>query len=236
MNTPNRWFRLYSETLNDPKVQRLSPTLFKTWINLLCLASTLGGKLPRSLDDIAFRLRISVQDAESQLDDLILAELIDIATDGTRQPHNWKIRQYVSDSSAKRVQKHRKNKRMTACNVTCNGSVTPPDSETDTEKDAETDQEGEKNSLASGSEVVPIDANLIRRVEGLGLDVDDLIAKTAKVTPRDPSAYFQSLARNSLRRRLPGLSDDVIGRGLSSDDAAYGALQNLLTIAETAHA
>ena len=56
----SRWFRFYDEALDDPKVQRLAPHLFKTWINLLCLASKEDGTMP-SNDDIAFRLRISVQ-------------------------------------------------------------------------------------------------------------------------------------------------------------------------------
>ena len=49
----SRWFRFYDEALDDPKVQRLAPHLFKTWINLLCLASKEDGTMP-SNDDIAF--------------------------------------------------------------------------------------------------------------------------------------------------------------------------------------
>ena len=67
--------------LDDPKVQRLSPTLFRAWVNLLCLASASDGKLP-SIDDIAFKLRVSVQDAQQHIDELILAGLLDPTTDG----------------------------------------------------------------------------------------------------------------------------------------------------------
>jgi hypothetical protein len=53
------WFRLYSEVLDCPKVQRLPPAVFKTWINLLCIANDQRdrGSIP-SVEDIAFRLRM----------------------------------------------------------------------------------------------------------------------------------------------------------------------------------
>ena len=105
----SRWFRYYDEALDDPKVQRLSGDLFKVWVNLLSLASKNDGKLP-SADDISFRLRISVQDAQQRVEDLILAGLIDILPDKTLVPHNWSERQFASDSSALRMQKLRKKK------------------------------------------------------------------------------------------------------------------------------
>lgn len=126
------WFRFYHEALNDPKVQRLPPHLFKSWVNLLCLASMHGGKLP-SIDDIAFQLRVSAKDAEQQVSELILAGLIDIGATGATEPHNWKKRQFVSDNSTERVRKHRKQKEQrcdeTERNVSCNASEAPPDTE-----------------------------------------------------------------------------------------------------------
>ena len=41
-----KWFRLYNDVINDPKVQRLDGETFKAWINILCLASKGGGVLP----------------------------------------------------------------------------------------------------------------------------------------------------------------------------------------------
>jgi hypothetical protein len=129
----NRWFRFYSEALDDPKVQRLPPNLFKTWVNVLCIACQNGGTLP-SIDDMAFKLRLSSQDAEQQISELILAGLIDI-TDAGRVPHNWNMRQFLSDSSTERVKKHRKIKAETPCNVSETADVTPPDTDTDTDTD-----------------------------------------------------------------------------------------------------
>lgn len=135
----SRWFRLYDEMLDDPKAQRLPPQDFKIWINLLCLASRNDGKLP-CIDDIAFALRISDNDAVTVIERLHIAGLIDKRNggpDGFRYfPHGWDKRQYKSDNSADRVKKHRE-KRNDECNVSCNVTETPP--ETDTEADTETD-------------------------------------------------------------------------------------------------
>lgn len=138
---PLPWFRFYTEALDDPKVQRLPPHLFKTWVNLLCLAGQNGGMIP-SIDDIAFKLRMSAQDAESHVSDLILAGLIDITENG-RTPHNWSARQFQSDCSTERVKKHRKIKAETPCNVSETVTETPPDTEqiqNRTDSEAETQQ------------------------------------------------------------------------------------------------
>ena len=138
----SRWFRLYDELLDDPKVQMLPPELFKTWVNLLAVASRNDGTLP-AVTQLAFSLRVSPTDMQSRLDDLILAGLLDIRDDGRIEPHNWKIRQWKSDDSAERVRKHRQRKRelKQAGNETCNGgvTVTVTTPETDTEADTETE-------------------------------------------------------------------------------------------------
>ena len=118
-----RWFRFYSEALDDPKVQRLPPHLFKSWINLLCLAAPAGGDLP-SIDDIAFRLRISAQDARAQIDELILIGLIDLGPSGKMTPHNWSTRQARSDVSRERTRRYRQRKINPSTNSEGDGSVT----------------------------------------------------------------------------------------------------------------
>lgn len=130
-----KWFRFYNEVIDDPKVQRLSPSLFRTWVNLLCVASDGGGKLP-SIDDLAFKLRMSVQDVQQHVDDLVLAGLFDILPDGIF-PHNWDQRQFTSDSSTERVRKHRRNKEAGDGNVSRAVSETAPDTDSDSEANTE---------------------------------------------------------------------------------------------------
>lgn len=126
-----RWFRMYDELVDDPKVQRLPAPLFKAWVNLLCIASRNGGILP-SMDDIAFLLRMTPVRAAEVIEALTAAGLIDASDDAGElclKPHNWDSRQFRSDVSTPRVKRFRKRQR----NVSLGVSETPPETETETE-------------------------------------------------------------------------------------------------------
>jgi hypothetical protein len=116
----SRWFRLYDEMLDDPKMQRLPPATFKAVINLWCLTSKNGGKLP-CFEDIAFGLRLSHEEAVKLLDDLVAMGLFDHDNNGLR-PHNWDKRQYKSDvtdpTAAERMRRHRNEHRNDTVTVT----------------------------------------------------------------------------------------------------------------------
>lgn len=126
----SRWFRFYSDAVNDPKVQRLSGDTFKAWVNLLCLASRNNGVLPNE-EDIAFALRLSGSKVTALLNDLQGRGLLDVTDEGTT-PHNWDARQYRSDvtdpTAAERMRRHR-NKRNADRNDDV--SVTAPRAETE---------------------------------------------------------------------------------------------------------
>lgn len=84
----NYWLRLYTNLLNDPKVQLLAPEHFKGWINLLCLAKQYDGLLP-DIRNIAFRLRITDAQAEELIETLKARGLLDDHGDSQIAPHNW---------------------------------------------------------------------------------------------------------------------------------------------------
>lgn len=104
MNTKT-WFRFYHEVLDDPKVQKLPLATFKNWVSFLCLASRFNGQIP-PVSDIAFILRVTEADASVMQDELIHLELLDSKA-GKVFPHNWKDRQFQSDSSTARVKRFR---------------------------------------------------------------------------------------------------------------------------------
>ena len=149
-----RWFRVYEDLVDDPKVQRLDPPLFKALINLWCLTSANGGVLP-SIDEIVFKLRVKPQKAHRVLDALKAAGLFEHDETGTH-PHNWAGRQHKSDvedpTAAERMRRHRNKQR--------NDSVTRPvrlrSSETDTE--AETGKTPSQVRTNSNGEA-PVGAN-----------------------------------------------------------------------------
>lgn len=127
----SRWFRMYDELLDDPKVQRLSGDDFKAWVNILCLASRNDGSLP-PVEDIGFALRLDLKKATAIVSRFVSCGLLD--QDGDRfSPHGWNARQYKSDVSTDRVKQFRKRKKAVSGNADETFHETPPDTDTDTE-------------------------------------------------------------------------------------------------------
>lgn len=127
---PQTWFRFYNEVVDDPKVQKLPPIVFRTWVNFMCIASKHGGVLPE-IEDIAYRLRVTPMRAGAMLDQLVYAGLFEW-TDGIAHPHNWQGRQFQSDVSTERVKRFRNAKRNTP--VTANETSATEQSRTDPPK------------------------------------------------------------------------------------------------------
>ena len=148
----SRWFRLYDDTINDPKILKLPEVLRWYWIALLCVASKCGGNLP-PLDDIAIQLRVTQAKATEVLASLVKAGLLDRTETGF-VPHNWHGRQYKSDrddTAAKRAKKYRDARRDGHTGVTRDVTQTSRPPETETETEAETDSE----AIASGAAAPP---------------------------------------------------------------------------------
>lgn len=129
----SRWFRVYDDLVDDPKVQRLSPDLFKALVNLWCLASKNDGALPAA-EDIGFKLRMPLEKVKKVIAALHDADLIETDETGLR-PHNWSGRQFKSDVSNERVKRHRQRR----CNVTLDVTATPPDTESEAETERKKD-------------------------------------------------------------------------------------------------
>ena len=123
----NLWFRLYAEFLTDPKVQMMSEQNQRRLIMVLCLRC--NGNVTLQDDEVSFQLRISNEEWQVTKDIFIEKGFIDKSNNVL----NWDKRQFISDSSAERVARHRERKKI-ACNVT----VTPPDTDTDTDTDIDT--------------------------------------------------------------------------------------------------
>lgn len=200
----SRWWRAYDEAVDDPKLQRLPPALFKAWFNLMCLASSNGGVFP-DLQTIAFKLRVSVGKAASIVNELKKAGLVDDCPDQDDPnllwyaPHNWNGRQYKSDVSTERVKQFRERQR--------NVSVTPPETETENRK---------KDAAPNGAHSE--EADLFRRgKETLGKDCGGLVAKLLKAKkgsiPLARAAIEQAATKHDPR--------EYIGRVISGPAAEY---------------
>jgi hypothetical protein len=146
-----RWFRVYDDLIDDPKVQRLDPTLFKTLINLWCLASANEGVIP-AIDEIAFKLRMKPEKAQRMLSELRATGLIDDDERGAR-PHNWDSRQFISDGSTSRVKRFRERHRNVSPAVS--GTTPETETETETETESKTPSQGSMNSTDEAPARVP---------------------------------------------------------------------------------
>ena len=107
------WLRLYTETVNDPKVQKLPAELFKAWINLLCVAKEYDrdGELP-SIDDLSFALRVTRDIVESVTRDLLENGLLFIeGNTNTFCINGWKKRQFISDDDPTSLDRKRRQRK-----------------------------------------------------------------------------------------------------------------------------
>lgn len=128
------WFRMYSEFSHDPKVQSMPEAMQRRLVMLLCMRCS-NALVTLHETEIAFALRIT----EEELAETKVLFLRKGFVDESWEIMNWDKRQFISDSSAARVAKHRAAKKegrpvepkaeVTACNVT----VTPQN-RTDTEQ------------------------------------------------------------------------------------------------------
>jgi hypothetical protein len=140
-----RWCRLYSEVLDDPKVQRLPAEDFRGWVNLLCLATRNGGTLP-PVSDVAFALRMDEHGTRTLLERLLSGGLLDKRSGGTDgfhyAPHSWAERQYKSDTSTERVKRFRQRNET--------ATETPPETETE----SETEEGSSEPSAREGKKMI----------------------------------------------------------------------------------
>lgn len=118
------WCRLYAEFAFDPKVQSMSETLQRRFIMLMCLKCNGDETLHET--ELCFAMRVSAEEL-AHTKEIFLAKKF-INDDWNLL--NWESRQFISDSSTKRVQDFRNKNKKQKRNV----SVTSPDTETDTDK------------------------------------------------------------------------------------------------------
>ena len=159
MTTSMPWFRMYHEFATDPKVQMLSEVDQRRFIMLLCLKCC-NADVTLQCNEIAFQLRVTEAEWQATKARLIDKGLID--EDG--KPEAWDKRQYVSDSSAERVRKHRENKKRYS-NVTetkCNAVDT--DTDTDTDK-----KEGDKPPVKAKRFSPPANSDVMNYLVQQGL-------------------------------------------------------------------
>jgi hypothetical protein len=139
-----KWFRMYTDALDDDKLRLVAFEDRWHFVAVLCMKSSgLLDEPPGDLRDrrIAVKLGLTMREAEEVKRRLGEVQLID----GDWQPLAWDRRQYEHDSSAERTRKWRERQRAEAKpeekqrgdDVRRHGDVTVTDSETETETETE---------------------------------------------------------------------------------------------------
>jgi len=89
------WVTIDDDVVFDSTMQALPGEVLKTWINVLCVASKNGGRLP-ILKEVAFALRMMETAAIEALDNLRrLGRLVE-SEDGTLRPRYWIGEQFIA--------------------------------------------------------------------------------------------------------------------------------------------
>jgi len=196
-----RWFRFYDDAVNNPKVQRLKPGLFRAWVNLLCVSSKHDGAITGDIEALAFTLRLPAAKVKAQIEALLAARLIDVTETGFT-PHDWPLYQYDSDTSTERVKRFRERfkERKQPAEGNANGNVSTTDEsehgpvsrnvieQNRAESDAETEQSRTEQSASPAAppptkracrlsiEAIPDDWREFCKRERPDLDVDRTFA------------------------------------------------------------
>jgi hypothetical protein len=108
----NYWIKLYHEVLDDPKMGRLSDSAYRRCIELFLMAGRDGnddGSLP-DFDDIAWKLRVSNDQLQSDLAELEAAGIVSFV-DGNPFVTNFAKRQ-ARISNADKQKAYRERKRL----------------------------------------------------------------------------------------------------------------------------
>lgn len=115
-----KWFRMYGDMPDDPKIGTLSDSEFRTWVELLCLAckEQNNGVTGATKQNLNWLLR---RDVTVTVDVLLRDELIHENKVGIITISNWEKRQMRSDDSAVRMRKSREKSKRDVTNAKSDG-------------------------------------------------------------------------------------------------------------------
>ena len=101
-----RWLRLWTDFVDNFRVNMVSEIMQARLVKLWCIHRR-GHLVGAPLEQVAFEIRLSVEETEKTIEKLIAAGLLE----ADRTPHGWDYRQRQYDDNAARVAEARRRKR-----------------------------------------------------------------------------------------------------------------------------
>jgi DNA-directed RNA polymerase delta subunit len=190
------WFRLYADIINDEKILSLTAEDRWHYIAICCLMC--DGTLSKyEGDELVKKMRIKLRMSEADLRETLKRLETEKLVSSRFIPAAWNKRQFKSDVSTDRVRRYRSKQKQElnnkhknrSGNVSRNGAVTPPETESDTDIEKAQDS----SSLSPKRKPPPDDA----------LDIPASLDRRAKTgrrlsedwKPEQLTSRFASLAK-----------------------------------------
>lgn len=223
------WFRMYGEFASDPKVQSMSEAMQRRLMMLLCLRCS-NTLVTLQDDEIAFALRIS----EEELAQTKVLFLRKGFVDEAWEILNWDKRQFVSDSSAARVAKHRASKKEVAKQpeipvVTPSNVTVTPQNRTDTEQNRTEAEQKKVNTLVEQKPLDPVPNEIFafwQKVMDSPKSVMDAKRKSLIVNA------LKSYSPSDICKAIRGCSKTPHNMGKNDRNTKYNGLNLILRDAE----
>jgi hypothetical protein len=133
-----KWFRFWTDTVNDVKILQLTDYEYRIWTYLLCYASevnTLSGELQTTFKLLSLHFHQRFNLFSRAIETFHKLGMITVSEDGYVTITNWSKRQFKSDDSYARVKKYREVNQKRNVSMTVSETAPDTDTDTDTEKD-----------------------------------------------------------------------------------------------------
>lgn len=140
-----KWFRLWTDILDDVKMLQLSDYEFRMWTYLMAIASevdSMSGECQVNVKSMSLRCRTQVNHLSRAFETFQHSGLITINESGFVVITNWSKRQFRSDNVYERVKKHREGTKKRNVSSAVSETVPYTDTETDTDKPPITPRKG----------------------------------------------------------------------------------------------
>ena len=218
-----RWFRLYTEIIDDPKIAKMNDSQFRIFIYLLAVASEheKDGLIALSLDELAWRIRqpkLRLLNALRYLEEVRIIACYDEGVELI----NWNKRQFKSDNVTERTKRSRERSRERLPERHQSRADTETETEQSRGEDLPVDNLQEdaslKNSEDNDSKEIK---TLLKKISELKPDPKFYQDVSLFVTSGIPRVHRKEISQKALLHSLKRLTEEITRGENISHPRAY---------------